>query len=92
MVFVIRDFALFSDWFKACQALMAIGLAAGLTALLAATLGLCCECHSCNPNHPVCGLLVIACEYILYNYTIIDYLGIGYDVIWTEEYQYLQRR
>lgn len=50
----------YPDWFKACQALMAIGLAAGLTALLVATLGLCCECHSCNPNHPVCGLLVIA--------------------------------
>ena len=54
-----------SDWFKACQALMAIGLAAGLTAVLVATLGLCCECHSCNPNHPTCGLLVIACEYMI---------------------------
>lgn len=48
------------DWFKACQALMAIGLACGLTALLIATLGLCCDCHSCNPNHAVTGLLILA--------------------------------
>lgn len=56
------DFALqryHPDWFKACQALMSIGLCCGLAALLVATLGLCCECNACNPNSFVCGILVL---------------------------------
>lgn len=48
------------DWFKATQALMSLGLCLGLVALLMATLTLCCTCHKCNPNQPICGILVVA--------------------------------
>ncbi|XP_060564293.1 uncharacterized protein LOC132723568 isoform X2 [Ruditapes philippinarum] len=49
------------DWFKATQGLMSVGLGLGLIALLVATLSLCCTCHSCNPHHPICGLLLTSC-------------------------------
>ncbi|KAJ8306055.1 hypothetical protein KUTeg_016600 [Tegillarca granosa] len=55
-----RWFVLFSDWFRATQGLMTVGLCVGLVALIIATLALCCQCRKCNYGSVVAGLLITA--------------------------------
>ena len=53
----------FTDWFKATQGLMALGLGVALIALIVATLSLCCRCsEQCNFGGFVAGLLLTCCK------------------------------
>ncbi|XP_064596872.1 uncharacterized protein LOC135463543 [Liolophura sinensis] len=57
------DFALEETkpvWFKAVQALVAVGLGCGLLALLFATCSLCCETKRCNLSAAISTVLILA--------------------------------